>query len=69
MNVPHVDIHEIPRRVYIHNEVVDCGESGEPEDDIPKRVYFAINDTSGKLYPVEVTKLLCVTCKHAHYTT
>ena len=65
--LPFVDGHKSSQRWYIHKDVsdiVDCVGSGEPEHDIPERVYFAVNDTSGRVYPVEVTKLLCAACKH-----
>ena len=63
VSVPTVDINIFPtRKVYMHNEVADCGGSGESIHDIPEHVYIAINLTSGRVYPVEVTKLLCVIC-------
>ena len=60
-----MDINVIPRQVYIHKDVVDCvgsGRSVHNHEDIPDRVYFAINYTSGRVFPVEVTKLCVCLC-------
>lgn len=72
-----MDINVIPRQVYIHKDVVDCVGSGgsvHNHEDIPDRVYFAINYTSGRVFPVEVTKLLCLSlhayiCVNVHRTS
>ena len=60
MSIPGIgDINEVPRYVYFHRDVEECGESGESELDrekIPDHVYLAINSTSERVYPVEVVK-------------
>ena len=58
-SVPYRDISKVPRYVYFHRDVEECGESGESELDrekIPDHVYLAINLTSERVYPVEVVK-------------
>ena len=63
-SVPLSDINEIPWRVYIHKGVVDCVGSGEPTGEgTPRRVYFAINESSERVIAVEVIKL-CGSCVH-----
>ena len=59
VSIPLVDISEVPRNVYLHRDVEECGESGESDLDhekIPDHVYLAINFTSKRVYPVEVVK-------------
>lgn len=54
-SVPVKEIQNFPREVFVHKDVLDCIGSGEPVDIItPSRIYFAINETSERLYAVEV---------------
>ena len=56
--MPYEELTIIPREVFVYKDVVDCVGSGQPTgEEMPHRVYFAINETSGRLMATEVAKL------------